>query len=84
MKTEYNRGEYMARVARKNEYESIDSLLRRFKKAVDKDNVLDDYKKHDFYEKPSVAKKKNKAAAVKRWKRKQIEMDKMPFELDVR
>jgi len=46
--------------------ESIDSLLRRFKKAVDKSGILSDYKKNEFYEKPSIQKKKKQIAARKR------------------
>ena len=46
--------------------ESFDSLLKRFKKAVERSGVLSDYKKHQSYEKPSVKKKRKKAAARKR------------------
>lgn len=46
--------------------ENIESLLKRFKKAVDKSGVLSDLKKHEFYEKPSVKRKRKQAAARKR------------------
>jgi small subunit ribosomal protein S21 len=46
--------------------ESIDSLLKRFKRAVDKSGILTDLKKHEFYEKPSVKMKRKKEAARKR------------------
>lgn len=46
--------------------ESIDNLLKRFKKAVEGSGVLADYKKNERYEKPSVKKKKKSAAARKR------------------
>jgi small subunit ribosomal protein S21 len=46
--------------------ESIDSMLRRFKKAVDKSGVLADLKKHEYYDKPGVKRKKKQAAAKKR------------------
>ncbi len=46
--------------------ENIDSLIRRFKKAVDKSGVLADLKRHEFYDKPSVQKKKKQALAKKR------------------
>lgn len=46
--------------------ENIDSLLKRFKRAVEKSGVLSDYKKNEFYEKPSVKRKKKQAAARKR------------------
>jgi len=46
--------------------ENIESLLKRFKRAVEKSGVLADLKKHEFYEKPSVKRKKKQAAARKR------------------
>ncbi|MCY0869750.1 MAG: 30S ribosomal protein S21 [Firmicutes bacterium] len=52
---------------RKNE--SLDSALRRFKRATAKDGVLAEVKKRKQYDKPSVArKKKSEAAARKRRK----------------
>ncbi len=49
---------------RKNE--SIDSALRRFKKATAKDGVLAEVRKRKHYEKPSVARKKKAEAARKK------------------
>jgi small subunit ribosomal protein S21 len=46
--------------------ERIDSALRRFRKAVDKSGVMADLRKHEYYEKPSVKKKRKQAAARKR------------------
>ena len=46
--------------------EAFESLLKRFKKAVERSGVLADLKKHEFYEKPSVKKKRKKIAAKKR------------------
>jgi small subunit ribosomal protein S21 len=46
--------------------ESIDSLIRRFKKAVDNAGILADTRKHEYFEKPSIQKKRKKAAAKKR------------------
>jgi small subunit ribosomal protein S21 len=48
------------------EGESIDSLIRRFRKAVERSGVLSEFKKRQAYEKPSVRKKKKKEAAKKR------------------
>ena len=44
--------------------ESIDSALRRFKRLVDKEGIISEVKKRDFYEKPSE-KKKNRARAAR-------------------
>jgi small subunit ribosomal protein S21 len=49
---------------RKNE--SLDSALRRFKKATAKDGILAEIRKRKHYEKPSVARKKKAEAARKK------------------
>lgn len=46
--------------------ENIESLLKRFKKAVEYAGILGDYKKHESYEKPGVRKRKKREAARKR------------------
>ena len=61
----------MATVKQKHSNESFDSLLRRFKKAVDKDDILKDFQKHEFYEKASEKRKRARAAAIKRAAKKQ-------------
>jgi small subunit ribosomal protein S21 len=48
--------------------------MRRFKKAVEKSDILKILREYEAYEKPSERKKRLKAAAVKRWKRKEFEM----------
>lgn len=61
------------RTTLRHKNESFESLMRRWKKAVEKSEVLKDYYNHEFYEKPSVQRKRDRAAAVKRWERKLIE-----------
>ena len=51
-------------VVRKNE--SLDDALRRFKRTVSKTGTMQDARKHEFYEKPSVRRKKKSEAARKR------------------
>ncbi len=48
------------------ENESFDSLLRRFTKRVQQDNVLSEIRRRNHYEKPSVKRKRKEA--VKRRK----------------
>ena len=48
-------------VVRKNE--SLDDALRRFKRTVSKSGTLQEYRKREFYEKPSVKKKLKSEAA---------------------
>jgi small subunit ribosomal protein S21 len=57
--------------------ESIESLLKRFKKVVERSGVLSDLKKHEFFEKPSVQKKRKQAAARKREQKRQMKMGKV-------
>jgi len=47
-------------VYRKYPKESIESMLRRFKKKVNNAGIMDDIKKNEFYEKPSVRRRKAK------------------------
>lgn len=46
--------------------EPFESALKRFKKQVEKAGVLSDVRKREFYEKPSVRKKRKAIAARKR------------------
>lgn len=45
----------------------INGAMRRFKKKVQDDGILQEVKKREAYEKPSVKKAKAKAAAKSRW-----------------
>lgn len=48
------------------ENESLDSALRRFKRKCARDGIIGDMKKKEFYESPSVKRKKKSEAARKR------------------
>ncbi|RKZ01315.1 MAG: 30S ribosomal protein S21 [Candidatus Hydrothermota bacterium] len=52
------------------EGESFDSLLKRFRKVLAKDGILQDLKRVQFYEKPSERRKKEMLAARRRLLRK--------------
>ena len=64
----------MPSVRLKHPNESFESLLRRFKKAVEKSDILKILREYEAYEKPSERKKRLAAAAVKRWKRREYEL----------
>ncbi|WP_256050637.1 30S ribosomal protein S21 [Staphylococcus aureus] len=51
-------------VVRKNE--SLEDALRRFKRSVSKRGTIQEERKREFYEKPSVKRKKKSEAARKR------------------
>jgi small subunit ribosomal protein S21 len=55
--------------------ENFDVALRRFKKQVEKAGILSELKKRQHYEKPSVQRKKKRAAARKRMLKKLRKMD---------
>ncbi|THB71554.1 MAG: 30S ribosomal protein S21 [Gammaproteobacteria bacterium] len=46
--------------------EPFDVALRRFKRACEKAGVLSEVRRREYYEKPTVERKRKKAAAVKR------------------
>ncbi|GLB46914.1 hypothetical protein WR164_08930 [Philodulcilactobacillus myokoensis] len=46
--------------------ESFDKALRRFKRSVSRNGTLREYRKREFYEKPSVRRKLKSEAARKR------------------
>lgn len=64
----------MPSVKPKHPNESFESLFRRFKRVVEKSDILKTARKYEAYEKPSERKKRERAAAIKRWKRKEFEL----------
>ncbi|MBR2967259.1 MAG: 30S ribosomal protein S21 [Clostridia bacterium] len=48
------------------ETESLESALKRFKRKCQKDNIMGDLRRKEFYEKPSVRRKKKSEQARKR------------------
>lgn len=55
------------------EGESIDRILKRFKKKYEKAGVLKEFRKRGFFVKPSVKKRVKKAKAIRRNKRNLME-----------
>jgi len=51
---------------RVRENEPLQSALKRFKRQCEKAGILSEVRKREFYEKPSVRKKRKAAAARKR------------------
>ncbi len=49
-----------------SENENIDKALKRFKKKYERSGVLKEYKKRNFYTKPSVEKRMEKIKAKRR------------------
>ena len=53
-------------VVKVGENESVESAIKRFKRKCQKDGIIGDLRKKEFYEKPSVKRKKKAENASKR------------------
>ncbi|NLI98855.1 30S ribosomal protein S21 [bacterium] len=54
------------------EGESYESFMRRFRRACEKAGILRDYKRHEFYEKPSEKRKRKLIEARRKtWRKRQ-------------
>jgi small subunit ribosomal protein S21 len=49
---------------------NVEKALRKFKKKIAESGVLDDVRNHEFYTKPTTARKLKASAAKNRWKKK--------------
>lgn len=56
----------MSNTTRIRKNESLEDALRRFKRDVSKSGTMSESRKREFYEKPSVRRKKKSEAARKR------------------
>ncbi|MFH1715400.1 MAG: 30S ribosomal protein S21 [Elusimicrobiota bacterium] len=57
-------------VVKVRDNESIDEALRRFKRECEKAGVMQEIKKREFYESPSVRRKKKLQEAKRKFRRK--------------
>lgn len=60
----------MPNTTRIRDNESLEDALRRFKRNVSKSGTLSEYRKREYYEKPSVRRKKKSEAARSRKQRR--------------
>lgn len=70
MSSPYNRPERVPGLAVYVHDDNIEKALRKFKKKVAESGKLQDLKDREFYEKPTVTRKKAKSAAKNRWRKK--------------
>ena len=61
------------------EGEHFDSLLRRFNKKVQRDRVLSEVRRRRFFEKPSVIRKRKKAAKLRKSRRQTYREQRMRY-----
>ncbi len=62
-------------VKKKHKNESFDSLFRRFKKGVEKKDIINEVKSREYYVKPSIKRKLAKEFAQKNERKRQEEQD---------
>jgi small subunit ribosomal protein S21 len=55
----------------------ITKALRRFKKMIAEDGILQELRKREFYESRGTKRRKEKEAAIRRYKRQRIKNDSM-------
>ena len=61
------------RINKKHKGESFESLMKRFRKSVEKSDILNEVKDREHYTKPSTTRKLSKAIAKKREKKRRDE-----------
>ena len=59
------------RIHRKHKGESFESMMRRFKKGCEKSDIINEVKKREHFEKPSMTRRKGREMAVKKESRRQ-------------
>ena len=59
------------RVSRKHKHETFESMMRRFKKGCEKSDLLNEVKKREHFEKPSMTRRISRKMAVKKELRRQ-------------
>lgn len=59
----------------RREGEDVESLIRRFRKKVTKSGIFKDLKVKEFYEKPSIKKRRKQTEARKRKIRDEIKLE---------
>lgn len=62
--------DFLMAIVRVRENESGEYLIRRFKRSVEKDGLVMEMRRREFFEKPTWERKRKKAAAVKRYAKK--------------
>lgn len=63
------------KIKKKHKNESFDSLFRRFKKGVEKKDVINEVKKREHYVKASIKRKLSKEVAQKNERKRQEEQN---------
>lgn len=68
--TVYNKTKFLSGTTVIVTDDNLEKAMRKFKKKVAESNILQDLRKKEYYEKPTIARKKAAGAARNRWIRK--------------
>ena len=63
------------RVNKKHKHESFESMMRRFKKGCEKSDILNEVKRRESHQKPSMTRRISRKMAVKKESRRQEDQD---------
>ena len=63
------------KVNRKHKHESFESMMRRFKKGCEKSDIVNEVKRREHFEKPSMTRRISRKMAVKKESRRQEDQD---------
>ena len=58
-------------IHRKHKHESFESMMRRFKKGCEKSDIINEVKKREHFEKPSMVRRISRKMAEKKESRRQ-------------
>ncbi|MBI2487194.1 MAG: 30S ribosomal protein S21 [Deltaproteobacteria bacterium] len=78
------KGKSLSGIKPYSDNESIDSLIKRFNKMVEKEGIIREYKKREFNEKPSEKRRKKRPQKQVKIKTRQLKDTKIPFLLLIR
>lgn len=59
------------KIQRKHNHESFESMMRRFKKACEKSDILNEVREREHFEKPSMTRRISRKVAAKKELRRQ-------------
>ena len=63
------------KIHRKHKHESFEAMMRRFKKGCEKSDLLNEVKKREHFEKPSMSRRISRKVAAKKEIRRQEDQD---------
>jgi small subunit ribosomal protein S21 len=74
--SEYNDDSFKRGLNVRVKNNDVNRALKKLKKLMQQEGIFQELRKREYFEKPSLKRKREKAQAVKRWQKKQAEMTK--------